>query len=83
MVGGRGILLQLGGSFLVGLVLELERTNALLEPLEYHEEGGHYEYLDGGTDEPTSHGGGTQSLVTVLAYTLSKHQWQQTDNHGQ
>lgn len=82
-MGGAGILFQLYGNLIVNLIVEGQRFDALLQPLEYGKEGGHYEYLNDSTYQHTSHSGGAQSLVTILAYTGSKHQRQQTDNHSQ
>lgn len=82
-MGSTGILFQLYGSLIIDLIIEGQRFDALLQPLEYGKEGRHYEYLDDSTYQHTSHSGGTQGLVTVLTYSRGKHQRQQTDNHSQ
>lgn len=82
-MSGAGILLQLYGSLIINLVIESQRLDTLLQPLEHGKEGGHYEYLNERTYQHTSHSGGAQRLVTILTYTRGKHQRQQTDNHSQ
>ena len=77
------ILCQLGSHLGILLILELQRTELLLERLEDDEQRGNNEDLQDRTNEHTTHGSSTQRLVTVLTYTRGKHHRQQTDNHGQ
>ena len=65
---GMGILLQLCGGFHILIVLKLQWREFLLQPLEDDKQCGNDEDLDESTNQHTSHGGGTEGLVTVLAY---------------
>ena len=77
------VLCQLGCYIRILLVIELHGGDLLLQALEDYEQGGHHEDLEQRTDEHTAHGCSTQSLVTVLTHTRSKHHWQQTYDHGE
>ena len=82
-MSGVGRLLQIGSYLLVHLVLELHWGQLLLQPLEDCEESRNHEDLTDSTEQPTTYGGSTQGLVTILTYTCCEHQRQQTDNHRQ
>ena len=65
------------------IVGKLHRRDALLQPLEHSEEGGHDEHLEQRSKKHTAHGSRTKGLVSVLTYSRGEHQRQQTDNHRQ
>ena len=77
------ILSQLSGHSLILLIVELQRADLLLQRLEDDEQRGNDEDLQDGTNQHTTNGSSSQSLVTILSYTLSEHHRQQTDDHSQ
>ena len=77
------ILSQLGSNLSILLVVELQRTDLLLQGLEDNEQSWNHKELQDSTNQHTTYGSSTKCLVTVLTYTAGKHHWQQTNNHGQ
>ena len=66
-----GILGQLGSHLLILLIVELQRTELLLERLEDDEQRRNDEELEDRTNQHTTYGSSTQRLVTILTYTGS------------
>lgn len=64
-------------------VLPLDRTELLLNELEYAEQCRNDENLANHTDEHTANRSGTEGAVTVCTYTVGKHHRQKADNHSE
>src|SRR5699024_4292888 len=78
-----GILFNLRNNLRFIKIVPFKRFNLFLNNLEDNEQSRNNKYLTYHTDEHTSHSSGSQSAVTVSAYSTGKHHRQQTDNHRQ
>ena len=78
-----GVLFYFGFNLCIIYILPFYRFEFFLQPLEYHEQHRHDEYLENHTNQHTTNSRSSQSTVTMSTNSHSQHQRNQTYNHGQ